>query len=243
MSKSNGWIKLDKNFAQELPNDRPYTKLEAVFSHAKDLDEGKPYTVNGYAKQWQWSRNKVRKFLNDIRTPEGHPIGHFRDTGGTSGGHNGHLIINGLQEWKDTIRTPEGHRRDTPKDTGEDTTIKTKTKRKTKTKEKDTKVSGKKPDDASTINRVVSYLNRKTNSNYREQTPATQRLIRARLKEGFRPDDFKTVIDNMQRVWHGTEQEIYLRPQTLFGTKFESYLNMNGKIHTNEKAEWEKYLD
>ena len=38
-------------------------------------------------------------------------------------------------------------------------------------------------------------------------------------------EDFKTVIDKKSREWIGTEFEKFLRPETLFGTKFEGYLN------------------
>ena len=42
-------------------------------------------------------------------------------------------------------------------------------------------------------------------------------------------DDFKTVIDKKADDWIGTDMEKYLRPETLFGTKFESYLNQPEK--------------
>lgn len=72
---------------------------------------------------------------------------------------------------------------------------------------------------------VVDYLNTKTDSHYKSKTPKTQRLIEARLKEGFTLEDFKDVIDKKCDEWKGTEWEKFLRPETLFGTKFESYLN------------------
>ena len=53
----------------------------------------------------------------------------------------------------------------------------------------------------------------------------TRDLITARVNEGFTEDDFKTVIDKKYKEWHGTDFEIYMRPSTLFGTKFEGYLN------------------
>lgn len=80
--------------------------------------------------------------------------------------------------------------------------------------------------DTSAIREIVNYLNQKTGSNYRETTPKTRKLIEARLKEGFNEEDFKTVIDKKCAEWLGDEKmERYLRPETLFGTKFESYLN------------------
>lgn len=77
---------------------------------------------------------------------------------------------------------------------------------------------------------IIDYLNNKINSNYKYTTKKTQSLINARLKEKFTIDDFKKVIDNMCFKWKGTEYEQYLRPETLFGTKFEGYLNL--KIHS-----------
>lgn len=76
-------------------------------------------------------------------------------------------------------------------------------------------------------NNIVDYLNLKAKTNYRSTTPKTQSLIRARLNEGFTEDDFKKVIDNKCKEWIGTEFEKFLRPETLFGNKFENYLNAN----------------
>ena len=73
MSKENGWIPIDKNLSQYLPNDgRPYTELEAMFSFTKDIDEQKEYSISGYAFLWNWSRTKVRKFIKDIQNIKGH---------------------------------------------------------------------------------------------------------------------------------------------------------------------------
>ena len=72
---------------------------------------------------------------------------------------------------------------------------------------------------------VIDYLNEKAGTSYRASTPRTQSLIRAREGEGFTLEDFKTVIDKKCAEWIGTEWEKFLRPETLFGTKFESYLN------------------
>ena len=72
---------------------------------------------------------------------------------------------------------------------------------------------------------IISYLNEKAGTNYKTSTAKTQRVIHARIAEGFKVEDFKTVIDKKCADWMGTEYEQYLRPETLFGTKFESYLN------------------
>lgn len=79
---------------------------------------------------------------------------------------------------------------------------------------------------AKAANEIISCLNEKTKKHYKANTPKTVRLIRARLKEGFTVEDFKAVIEKKCDDWLGNEKmERYLRPETLFGTKFEGYLN------------------
>lgn len=76
------------------------------------------------------------------------------------------------------------------------------------------------------IVQIVSYLNEKAGTKYRPTTAKTKAMINARLTEGFTVEDFKTVIDKKCADWIGDEKmEKYLRPETLFGTKFEGYLN------------------
>lgn len=73
---------------------------------------------------------------------------------------------------------------------------------------------------------IINYLNNKTNSNYKYTTRKNQTLIHARCEEGFTIDDFKKVIDTKCNDWLNDKQMAkYLRPETLFGTKFEGYLN------------------
>lgn len=89
--------------------------------------------------------------------------------------------------------------------------------------------------DAIPYQEIVDYLNLKAGTSYRHSSSSTQKLIRARWNEGFRLDDFKQVIDNMTAKWKGDpKMEQYLRPQTLFGTKFESYLQTTSKTKPKE---------
>ena len=75
---------------------------------------------------------------------------------------------------------------------------------------------------------IVNYLNQKLNKRYRPNSTNIQKHINARLNEGYTFDDFKIVIDKKYNDWMGTEYEKYLRPETLFGSKFDSYLNQSG---------------
>lgn len=72
---------------------------------------------------------------------------------------------------------------------------------------------------------IINYLNMKTGSRYNPKTKNTIKYINARVKEGYTVDTFLEVIDKKCDEWMGTQMEMYLRPDTLFGTKFESYVN------------------
>lgn len=76
---------------------------------------------------------------------------------------------------------------------------------------------------------VIDYLNRKASTNYKSTTKNTQSFINARVREGYTVEDFKKVIDSKSKDWLNTDFEKYLRPSTLFGTKFENYLNEANK--------------
>ena len=77
---------------------------------------------------------------------------------------------------------------------------------------------------------ITDYLNKKAETNYRHTGKKTQTLIKTRYSEGFNLDDFKKVIDIKVNEWlNDKSMNKYLRPETLFGTKFESYLNQKTK--------------
>lgn len=88
---------------------------------------------------------------------------------------------------------------------------------------------------------IIDYLNEKADKKYRANNKATQRHINARLKEGYTVEDFKSVIDKKCAEWKSTEMEQYLRPETLFGTKFEGYLNARVNKKSNRDEAFEFY--
>jgi len=86
---------------------------------------------------------------------------------------------------------------------------------------------------------VVSYLNKVCNTKYKPTTPKTKTLVNARMKEGFSVSDFQKVVDKQFEKW-GSNGDMcqYLRPETLFGVKFEGYLNAippKQKLHAGDK--------
>lgn len=73
---------------------------------------------------------------------------------------------------------------------------------------------------------VIDYLNQRLGTNYRATANGTYSKIHARVDEGYKVEDFKKVIDNKIADWYNDDKmRKYLRPSTLFGPKFESYLN------------------
>ncbi|WP_144513664.1 conserved phage C-terminal domain-containing protein [Bacillus mycoides] len=76
---------------------------------------------------------------------------------------------------------------------------------------------------------IISYLNEKAGKSFKHKTAKTRTLINARFKDGFTIEDFKQVIDIKTAQWlTDSNMNQYLRPETLFGTKFEGYLNEKG---------------
>ena len=73
---------------------------------------------------------------------------------------------------------------------------------------------------------IINYLNEITGKTFKATSVKTKSQISARWKDGYRLEDFKKVIDNKNKDWrHNSKMTKFLRPETLFGTKFEGYLN------------------
>ena len=80
---------------------------------------------------------------------------------------------------------------------------------------------------------IIDYLNKKANKNYKATSKETRRLILARWKDGYTLEDFKRVIDGRVAKWYtDARMQEYLRPMTLFSSKFESYLNDAGQVNS-----------
>ena len=86
---------------------------------------------------------------------------------------------------------------------------------------------------------VVDYLNQKAGTKYKSNSKNTTKHIKARLNDGYTLEDFKSVIDKKCSEWLNTDMEKYLCPDTLFGSKFEKYLNqkINGSKFNNKNTQ------
>lgn len=85
---------------------------------------------------------------------------------------------------------------------------------------------------------IIDYLNSKLGTKYRVNSKLTSSHINARLEEGYTVDDFKRVIDSKILKWgNDIKMSQYLTPDTLFGVKFEKYVNETPTEKTAEVIE------
>lgn len=71
---------------------------------------------------------------------------------------------------------------------------------------------------------VLDYLNQKSGRSFKA-LDCHLKFITSRFSDGFTNDDMKRVVDLKVSKWKGDPKwSEYLRPKTLFGTNFDSYL-------------------
>lgn len=87
---------------------------------------------------------------------------------------------------------------------------------------------------------ILSHLNTLTGKDYKHTGRATQGHIRARWNEGWRLDDFQYVNLVKAAEWLGGDMEKFLRPETLYGNKFEGYRNQRPKSEFSQMSERQK---
>lgn len=76
-----------------------------------------------------------------------------------------------------------------------------------------------------TVKEIVEDLNKVCNTSYKHSSAKTRVLIKARLNDGFTVKDFKTVHMKKAQEWRSNSEMVkFLRPETLYGNKFEGYL-------------------
>ena len=73
---------------------------------------------------------------------------------------------------------------------------------------------------------IITYFNEVAGTHYLLRGKEIKKFIKARWNDGFRLEDFKTVLDKKAGQWkNDSKMSKYLRFETLFSNKFESYLN------------------
>lgn len=75
------------------------------------------------------------------------------------------------------------------------------------------------------IEQTIQYLNKVAGTDYKPDFDSTIKLLENLTKNGYTLEQFKSVIDKKWSDWKGTKYQTFIRPSTLFGNKFEIYLN------------------
>ena len=104
-----------------------------------------------------------------------------------------------------------------------------------KPKEQKKRVESVKKKDSPPYQEIIDYLNEKAGKRYKVNEK-TKAHINARVNDGYTLADFRAVIEKKVAEWRGTEMDKFLRPETLFGTKFEGYLNQNETVRKKAKS-------
>jgi uncharacterized phage protein (TIGR02220 family) len=224
--KSGNWVPLSKAFVRKLPRDREFSELEAMFSLSVDYDNDSSASISGYASLWGWSRKRVVNYLkkhgveivysNKFNPHERGQVRRRSETGRVAG--------RGQVEFIDSKGLPSMGNRPGAGEAQVESRLGSSTNDPNPNPiDNVEEVNDSRPQ--MLVKEIVHYLNEKTSRSYRPGTSKTQSLIKARFKEGFTLDDFKVVIDRKVADWmHDANMAQYLRPETLFGTKFEGYL-------------------
>jgi uncharacterized phage protein (TIGR02220 family) len=166
-------------------------------------------SILNLSESWGWSRHKVKDFL--ILLQNDSMIELKSDNRKSTINIVNYSLWQNVEEKKDTKRTTKGQQKDT------------------------TNKGNKENNIYIVVSDVINYLNLKTSKNYKSTTTKNISLITARQNEKFILEDFKKVIDIKCAEWIGTDWEKFLRPETLFGNKFEGYLNQEKKIAYKNK--------
>ena len=104
-----------------------------------------------------------------------------------------------------------------------------------KTKEQKKPIEPVKKKESPPYQEIIDYLNEKAGKKFKVNDK-TKAHINARVNDGYTLPDFRAVIEKKVAEWRGTEMDKFLRPETLFGTKFESYLNQNETVKKRAKS-------
>lgn len=238
-SKGQAWIDL-----LLLANHRPKKML--LDGGLETIPRGSRVTsIQRLGERWKWSRSKVNRFLEKLQKDE--MISYKKRTGKFTA-----ITIENYSKWQDVQDQDEQQTNSwrtggeqvaninnnnnninniTSKDilSGKPDPASSDDVEKVMGQKvsSDTGIPGQKAsDDTIPYERIIRYLNARTQSSFKAGSKATRSRIRARFREGFKAEDFKKVIDVKCAEWlHDDKMAKYLRPETLFGAKFEGYLN------------------
>jgi len=222
-----GWLRFyRKQWGNWVSEDKPFCKGYAwtyLYSEANWVNEiwakenieikrGQfPTSVNKLSQDWGWSRGKVNTFLTRLKNDR------MIDIEKTTR----YIVVTIINYELYQLKEGEPDINLTQKRHKTEHTIRSKEVKNLKE-----------------VRYIVEFLNSTLNSSFRWQTEKTQKFIEARLNEKFLLNDFELVIVDRAREWRDDKgMKRFLRPETLFGTKMEGYLQeaKNNKKQSKEQ--------
>lgn len=196
------------------------------------LTENIPYTPKMLADELDFEESTVQLALNALEQ-----LGMIQTSGDgflAVTGWEEHQNIEGMEKIRESKRLAQARWRAKQAAIAEKSTVdSTVDSTEIESNNADKDIDKEKEEDKEIYIKVIQHLNEKAGTRYKPSSSKTKTCIHARLAEGFTLDDFYTVIDKKCTEWIGTDWEKFLRPETLFGTKFEGYLNSKGKVNGN----------
>lgn len=230
-----GWIKLDRQLQNHwLWKQYPFSYGQAwvdLIMLANHEDTKIPYkgqmiicekgtvnrSISSLAERWKWSRDKTRNFLRLLEA-------------------DNMCVVNATKN-RTTITLVNWDKFQVLLATNY--TTNSSTDKATSRQRADINKNDK--NDNNSLLDIVGYLNERAGKSFKATSAKTKSVINARLKEGFTVEDFRAVIDKKCDEWLGDpKMEQYLRPETLFGTKFEGYLQQKGSSNGRSKNDMGK---
>ena len=177
------------------------------------------------ATRWGVSRNTVRKFLTLLEKDGMISMKKSRQTGTTYKVLNYNVYQGFSEEKKHQTAQRIEHQTAQQKDNDLNNELHINKNEKNEKNEKKKDIVEQELDPIP-YREIIDYLNQKAGKNFKHSAAGNKKVIKARWNEGYRVDEFKRVIDVKAAEWLNDENmNQYLQPSTLFGNKFDQYLN------------------
>ena len=193
------------------------------------------------ATRWGVSRNTVRKFLTLLEKDGMISMKKSRQTGTTYKVLNYNVYQGFSEEKKHQTAQRIEHQTAQQKDNDLNNELHINKNEKNEKNEKKKDIVEQELDPIP-YREIIDYLNQKAGKSFKHSAAGNKKVIKARWNEGYKLDQFKRVVDNKCQDWLNDEKmSQYLQPSTLFGNKFDQYLNQrkgnsNGAPQKSEEA-------
>lgn len=237
--KKNGFTIIDNTI---IRNKDISLKAKGMMLVLSSLPNGWNFTENGLTSILKESRDSVRTTLKEL---EKHGYLHrerVRDENGKYGGTDYHLYQQPILE-QPIYEKPMYDNPTLDKNTQLNKEVLNKDKSNKEVLNKDLiSIDETEKQILRVCELVIEHLNHTLGTNsFRYKAKKNQTPIRARLNDGFKLDDFIRVINYKHWEWQDTDYAKFLRPETLFGNKFDGYLSASFTAEDRERKKQEKF--